>query len=212
MRLGVVLEPHGGVFGHQPRQGTCQPVLIGLGCRGDGDGQQRVREHPRLDQRGRVLAAQRVGGLGLGQLGHDAQVPGNGHRLGAQQVSERGGQQADTLVIVVAGVSLDPSTPGEACKVPRDVQHRVWSQCPAEHAHDTYPADIRIACRTNDFGNQWSIRVALEGRQGVTVRGRGRWQRVQRRRRKSGGQQMEQLDCADAGLGGNRDHRVEPSA
>ena len=89
MGLGVVLETHGGVFGYQPCQGTGQFVLIGLAGCGNGHGQQGVGEHPRLNQDRRIWVAQRVGRLGLGQFGHHTQIPSDGYRLGAQQISQR---------------------------------------------------------------------------------------------------------------------------
>src|SRR5471030_2950066 len=111
----------------------------------------------------------------------------------------------------MTGVSLEPFASGQAVEVARDMQHRVRSQRPAEDAYDTDPADIRIACRTNDFGDEESVRIALKGRQRAAVSSCGSRQGVQCRRWKGCGQQMEQLDRADTSRGRHRDYGVEPA-
>src|ERR1035437_5845621 len=109
-------------------------------------------------------------------------------------------------------MSLQPFTTGEACQVPRDVHDRVWSKRAAEHAHDADPAYIRITGGANDLRYQWSIRVALQHGKRIPAKSGGRGQRGQRRRREGGSEQVQHLVDADAALGGDGDHWVEPAA
>ena len=66
-------------------------------------------QNQRLAKGGHLLASQSVGGRSLAQLGHNAEVDGNGKSLGAQRISEWRGQQPDTLVLVVTGMPFKRS-------------------------------------------------------------------------------------------------------
>jgi hypothetical protein len=169
--LRVVLEPHRDVLGHDPLQGAAELVLVALGLRVDGHGQQRLGQDPGLDERRVVLPGQRVRGLGLADLGDERDVTGHGEGLGAHLVDDWRRQGPDPLVVaVVVAVSLE-CAPDELAEVARDVDGLVGSERAGEDPHQGEPADVGIGRRADHLGNERTVRVACDG---AEVRADGR--------------------------------------
>lgn len=70
----VLLQPHGGVLGDQPRQALGELVLVGLAVGLDGEGEQRVGHGPGLHQERVVLGGEGVARLGAGEFGHAGEI------------------------------------------------------------------------------------------------------------------------------------------
>jgi hypothetical protein len=165
--LGVPLEPHGDVLGDQPLQGASQLVLVALGLGVDRHGEQRLGQHPRLDQGRAVLAGQGVGRLRRVDLRHQRQVARDGVGLGQQLVAHRRGERTHPLVVgVVVGVALELAA-DELSQVPGHVDRVVGTERPGEDPHQREPPDVRVGGGADDLGDEGSGGVAghlAEGR------------------------------------------------
>lgn len=85
----VLLQAHGGVLGHEPREALGELVLVRLAVRLDGERQQRVGHGPRLHQQRMVRVGQGVAGLGGAQPGDAGEIPGDALGDGALLFAER---------------------------------------------------------------------------------------------------------------------------
>ena len=205
--LAVVLDADARVLRGEAAEGLGELVLVGLAGGDDGDRQQRLGHRPRPQYPRVVDVRQGVAGLGPGEPADGAQVArhdGFGGHLGA---AERVGECPDLLVLVVVLVALLGTE--ERGEVAGDVHRLVGGQGSGEDADQAQPADVRVAGRLHDLGDERSLGVALDrvalGSRGREDLGRGMFLR----RREAGHREVEQLGAADTGLRADRHDREE---
>ena len=183
-----------------------------LGGGGDRHGQQRLRQHPRLDQRPGVLGATACRrSRRCVSLATTHEVAGDGRGLVETGLVERGGERPDALVVVVAGMPLagrrarrrrsrcpETCTTVSGRSVPRTRaratagRHRGRLVVRMTSA-TSGPSGSQVSSRQG-VADRVSWRSAAGAAPAAGRRARCRWSSSSR---------------PDAGLGGDRDHRVE---
>ncbi len=159
--LGVVLDAQGRVLGGEAAQTLPQLVLVGLGTRHHGNGQQRVGHLPRAhDERG-DLVRQRVAGLGPAQLRDRADIAGDALRHRALGAAERRRHRTHTLVLVVVVVPHTRTV--ERGYMPGHVHGGVRAQRPGEHPDEADAPDVRVGGRLDHLGDEGSGGVTRDG-------------------------------------------------
>ena len=168
--LGVEVEAHRHVLGHQGLQDGCELVLIALAASVDRHRQQRFRQHPRFDQGWLLRRGQRVRGLGTGEARHEDEFTRDPMSLGPGLITQRGGEHPDSVqVLVVVGVPTE-RTRRELLQMPGDVHGIIGPQRPREDPHERLPPDELVRGRAHDLGDEWPGGIARHGTEVATVR------------------------------------------
>ena len=204
----VVLDPQRRVLGGELTEGGRHPVLVGAARRGHGRREQRLGKCPRGHEQRLVGGGERVGGLRAAELGHDDDLTGNGARLREQVPVEGRRDGARAHVLVVRGMALAGGNP-EQLEVSGHVHRPVGTQGAREDAHEREVPDVGVGLRVDHLGHERSARVGRDGHgRAAGDRGHGR-ERVQPGVRERRLDHVQEHPDAGAGLGGQREHRVE---
>ena len=208
--LGVLLDAQARVLGAEATQCCGHLVLVGA-CEGlDRHRQQRCRHRPRPQYARAVGTGQGVAGLGAGESADRGDVTGDDARGRHLVLSERIGERADPLVLVVVLVTAGVGE--ERGEVTGHVYRRIRHQRAGEDPHDADPADVLVTAGAHHLGHQGAVGVTGHGSSARAVGPEGVLRGMLGRRREAPNDQVEQVGAAATVEGTDRDHRVQPGA